>query len=405
MAAKPDYRRILESTLGVPFTENNSIEVLKNGNEIFGAMLDAIKKTKKKIDFLTFVYWAGHIPDRFAKELAKKAEKGLQVRVLLDCYGAAYMPAKLYTMMEDRGVQIEWFRPLSRLKIWKAGSRTHRKILVCDDEIGFTGGVGIADEWDGDARNPNEYRDNHFKITGPAVRGLQASFLENWTEAASILPIEECQINNHPDSLPAVTKVVTGEPNAVRVGSEPAGVPMQIISGESSVRWSDTIMIFQSLIQMAQESIYISTAYFNPGPILIQLLTEAVERGVTVHILMPGKYNDMRIAKVAGDDSFEPLLQGGVELSYYQKTMYHCKAIVVDEKVSCIGSANFNHRSFMMDDEISLLAIDETLAQTLTDYFKEDLNDSEKVDETRWERRSYWRRMKEKMTYLLQNHI
>ncbi len=386
--AKTDYQRVLESTIGIPFTHNNSIEILKNGNEIFEAMLNAIKAAEKKIDFLTFVYWAGNIPDRFAKELAKKAEEGLQVRALLDCYGAAYMPANLCALMEDSGVEVQWFRPLSSIKFWKTGNRTHRKILICDDKIGFAGGVGIADEWDGDARNPNEYRDTHFKIKGDAICGLQASFLENWTEAAGVLPLVECERAEE----------------AVKE-NEDGGIPMQIISGESSVRWSDTIMIFQTLIQLARESIYISTAYFNPGQILIKMLTDAVERGVYVHILMPGKYNDMRIAKVAGDESFEPLLQGGVELSYYQKTMYHCKAIVVDEKVSCIGSANFNHRSFKMDDEISLIAIDEKLAKTLNEHFKEDLKDSENVDEAKWERRSYFRRSLERMTYLLQNHI
>ncbi len=386
--AKTDYKRILESTIGIPFTRNNSVEILKNGNEIFGAMLEAIQAAEKKIDFLTFVYWAGNIPDRFAKELAKKANEGLQVRALLDCYGAAYMPAKLCALMEDSGVKVEWFRPLSRLKFWKIGSRTHRKILICDEKVAFTGGVGIADEWDGDARNPDEYRDTHFKITGEAICGLQASFLENWTEAAGILPLE----------MDCFSHLSIENDNV-------EGIPIQIISSETSIRWSDTISVFQALIQMAQKSIYISTAYFNPGQILIKLLSEAVQRGVHVHILMPGKYNDMRIAKVAGDDSFEPLLQAGVELSYYQKTMYHCKAIVVDEEVSCIGSANFNHRSFKMDDEISLVAISKKLAKTLNEQFKEDLNDSEKVDEAKWERRSYFKRSLEKMTYLLQYHI
>lgn len=391
--AETDYRRIVERTVGVPFTQNNRIEVLQNGNEIFPAMLEAIKAAKKNIDFLTFVYWAGDIPDRFAKELAKKAEEGLQVRVLLDSYGAIYMPAKLYTLMEDSGVRIEWFRPLSRLKFWKDGNRTHRKILICDNKTGFAGGVGIADEWDGDARNPNEYRDTHFKLHGEVVAGLKASFLENWIEATGALPVKECQDIPNP------------APRAYTNSSKDQDIPISVISGESSVRWSDTTMIFQAMLQMARESIYISTAYFNPDQTLVNMLIDAVSRGVHVHILMPGKYNDMRIAKVAGDQSFEPLLQGGVELSYYQKTMYHVKAIVVDEKVCCIGSANFNHRSFKMDDEISLIAISKKLAQTLNQKFKEDLKDSVRVNETEWERRSYLERMTEKMTYLLQNHI
>ncbi len=387
MDSKKDYRRILESSLGIPFSDNNSIEILKNGNEIFPAMLEAIKNAKKQIDFLTFVYWAGDIPARFAKELAKKAEEGLQVRALLDCYGAAYIPDKLCALMEKKGVEIQWFRPLSRWEFWKTGSRTHRKILICDRETAFVGGVGIADEWDGDARNPNEYRDNHYKIKGQAIAGLQASFLGNWTESAGILSLDDWTV-----------KVSFDE-------NDHDTTPMQVISTESSVRWSKVIMLFQTLIQMAEDSIYISTAYFNPDPNLVKMLTDAVDRGVTVHILMPGKHNDMRIAKVAGDDSFEPLLEAGVELSYYQKTMYHCKGIVVDDVVNCIGSANFNHRSFIMDDEISVVVINEILAKTLNKQFQEDLKNSLRVSETEWHRRTYYRRSLEKLTYLLKNHI
>jgi cardiolipin synthase len=386
MSTDINYRSILESTIGIPFSEYNSIEVLQNGNEIFPAMLEAIKAAEHQIDLLTFVYWSGEIAVRFAKELAQKAKDGLQVRVLLDCYGAAYMPDKLAQMMEDDGVEIQWFRPLVRWKVWKSDNRTHRKVLVCDGKVAFTGGVGIAEEWAGDARNENEYRDTHFKVTGQAVSGLQAAFLENWTEATGILPLQK----NWP---------------ADNGRDENNKLPIQVIHTSASVRWSNIVMLYQTLIQMAQESIYLSTAYFNPNKTMVKLMKEAEARGVEIYILMPGKHSDMRIARVAGEEDFEALLEGGIELYYYQKTMFHCKVITVDDKVSCIGSANFDHRSMLKDDEVNMVIIDENLATGLNEQFREDLKDSTKISESEWHRRNSARRIPEQLTRLFDNQI
>jgi cardiolipin synthase len=386
MSTDINYRSILESTIGIPFSEYNSIEVLQNGNEIFPAMLEAIQTAEHQIDLLTFVYWSGEIAVRFAKELAQKAKDGLQVRVLLDCYGAAYMPDKLAQMMEDNGVEIQWFRPLVRWKVWKSDNRTHRKVLVCDGKVAFTGGVGIAEEWTGDARNENEYRDTHFKVTGQAVSGLQAAFLENWTEATGILPLQK----NWP---------------ADDGKNENNKLPVQVIHTAASVRWSNIVMLYQTLIQMAQESIYISTAYFNPNKTMVELMKDAEARGVEIHILMPGKHSDMRIAKIAGEEDFEALLEGDIELYYYQKTMFHCKVITVDDEVSCIGSANFDHRSMLKDDEVNMVIIDENLAANLNEHFREDLKDSTKISESEWHRRSSGRRIPEQLTRLFDNQI
>lgn len=382
------YKNVLENTLGIPFTKNNSVEVLVNGNEIFPAMLDAIEKAERQIDFLTFVYWSGDIAVKFAKTLAKKAEEGVKVRVILDSYGAKFMPDELPGLMETHGVELKWFRPLVRWKVWNTDNRTHRKVLICDKEVAFTGGVGIAEEWEGDARDPSEWRETHFKIKGEAVSGLQAAFMENWIETIGFLPIDPDWENDHVD------------------GNDKVGSSfIQCLRTSASVRWSDIIMLYQTLIRIAQKNIHITTAYFNPNNNIIKLLIEAVDRGVDVNILMPGKYTDKGIARLAGEDSFEILLDGGVKLWYYQKTMLHSKVITVDEKVSCIGSANFNHRSMLKDDEVNMVIIDEDLASTLNSHFQDDLKESEQVDEDRWNGRSQWRKSLEKLTNVVKQQI
>ena len=382
------YKNVLENTLGIPFSENNTIDVLLNGDEIFPAMLDAIEKAEHQIDFLTFVYWSGDVARKFAEGLAKKAEEGLKVRVILDCYGAAFMPDELPEMMIEAGVNLKWFRPLAQWKIWKSDNRSHRKILICDKEIGFTGGVGIAEEWEGNARDTSEWRDTHYRIVGEAVSGLQAAFMENWIETEGFLPIDPDWKNDH-----------------VKPTGERCKIPMQVIRTAASVRWSDIIMLYQTLIRIAQKSIYITTAYFNPNQNIVHLLTEAVERGVEVHIMMPGKNIDHKLAKVTGDDSFEPLLKGGVNLWYYQKTMLHTKSITVDGIVSCIGSANFNHRSMMKDDEINIVVLNEELTKELNVHFDNDLEFCDKVEKDSWNGRPVWKKSLEKMTNLFKQEI
>lgn len=388
MKTRNQYRRVLENTLGIPFTKNNSVKVLTNGVEIFPAMLEAIKNAERQIDFLTFVYWTGTAAQDFADTLAAKARDGVKVRVILDCYGAAFMEEGLAEKMIDAGVDIRWFRPLSRWKIWKSDNRTHRKVLICDGKNGFTGGVGIAEEWEGDARNPSEWRETHYHITGPAVSGLQAAFMENWVEMDGYLPLDP---NWERDDRSA--------------HADDADVMIQTIRTTASVRWSDIVMLYQTLIKIAQDSIYLTTAYFNPNQQMIRLLTEAVERGVEVNIMMPGKYNDQRLAKLAGDETFESLLEGDIKLWYYQKTMFHSKALIIDNIVSCIGSANFNHRSMLKDDEINMVCISEQLAQKLIDSFKEDLKCCEPVSKKDWKKRSILKRAVEKMVTIARNEI
>jgi cardiolipin synthase len=375
---------LLEQTVGIPFTHDNSVEVLKNGDEIFPAMLTAIENATQSVDFLTFVYWEGNIAEKFAEALSEKASQGIQVRVLLDAFGALPMNKALLDKMRKAGAHVIWFRPLARWKIWKSDNRTHRKILICDDQVAFTGGVGIAQEWEGDARNPNEWRETHFKLKGSAVRGIKSAFVENWIEATDALNHDLFNSDNHPSS--GTTSV-------------------QVLRTSASVRWSDIVLLYQTLLSSASKKIHICTAYFNPDDALVEILCCKANEGVDVKIILPGSHTDKRVSKIAAEDIFEPLLASDIELYYYQKTMMHAKILLVDDEVSCFGSANFNHRSMLKDDEINLVAIDKALNTELDAHFEEDLSNSERVTRQRWKRRSLTRRMYESAIRLIKQEI
>ncbi len=245
-------RRTLEGVLGVPATEGNAVDVLRNGDEIFPAMLEAIERAEHTIDFLTFIYWEGEIGTAFARALADRARAGVRVRVLLDALGARTMDRGLLDLMADHGVQVQWFRPLSRLRPGQLNHRTHRKVLIVDEALGFTGGVGIADEWRGDARDPSEWRDTHFRFRGPIVDGLRAAFLDNWAETEPVL-FEEG---------------VDRFPVQPQVGPSVA----QVVRGAAQTGWSDVATLIRSLLALARERVRITTAYFVPDEETSELL-------------------------------------------------------------------------------------------------------------------------------------
>ncbi len=364
----------LEGIMGVPFTAGNKIEALRNGDEIFPAMLEAITNAKHSIDLATYVYWTGNIAKKFAEILSDRAKAGLKVRLLLDSFGAKAMKQEWIDQMQDAGVIIRWFRPLTSFRIFMMDNRTHRKILITDDKFGFTGGVGIAKEWEGDARNESEWRETHFRLQGPAVAGLNAAFIANWAETGDYKVAQE-------DYQIAHTQ--TGDSQ------------IQVIRSTASGGWSDIVTLFHSLISCAQDTIKITTAYFVCDQSIVDAFLKALARGVKVEILLPGDNTDQELSRIAGQGRFTELLEAGASISQYQKTMLHAKIILIDDALSCVGSPNFNQRSMGKDEEIALCIIDRELNKTLSDHFEEDMRSAAKYDLVRWKNRSYWQRQKE----------
>ncbi|MER7491244.1 phospholipase D-like domain-containing protein [Streptomyces pharetrae] len=367
-------RRRLERLIGIAATEGNALAVLRNGDEIFPAMLDAIRSAEHTVDMMTFVYWKGDIARQFAHTLAERARAGVRVRLLLDGFGSRLIDKDLLDDMDRAGVQVAWFRKPLYLSPLKQNHRCHRKVLVVDEQTAFTGGVGIAEEWCGDARNPREWRDTHVQVRGPAVDGIAAAFAQNWAECHDELFDDHDRFTAHRPQGDAV---------------------VQVVRGSASLGWQDMQTLIRVMIESAEERFRLATAYFSPDAYFVDLLCAAARRGVAVEILLPGPHTDKRVCQLAGQHFYEDLLACGVKIHQYQPTMMHAKIITVDRIASLVGSTNFNRRSLDHDEEIMLAVLDERFTATLDAHFDTDVAASRLIQAGRWKRRSMLQRARE----------
>ena len=383
---RPSLRRALEGCLGVHATEGNVIERLRNGVQIFPSMLEAIRGADNTVDMLTFIYWKGGIAQEIAHALAERARAGCRVRLVLDFFGARLLETDLVEMMEEAGVHVHWFRPIEKTSdISDAGERTHRKLLIVDERVAFVGGVGIAEEWEGDANGPDEWRDDHFRITGPAVDGLRSAFLDDWAESGEDLLDE---FDRFPDPE-----------------SHPEGVPALVVRGASEAGWSDIGLLKRVLCELATHEIRITTAYFSPNEDMTRWLCDAAERGVRVRVLHPGEHTDKRLPQLDGEQSYESLLECGVEIYRYEKTMLHAKVMTVDGHVADVGSANFNDRSVRWDEELDVVVFDEGLVQRLNDDWDEDVQHASRMTLEEWRERGIVQRVQEKVVETIDRFV
>jgi cardiolipin synthase A/B len=257
--------------------------------------------------------------------------------------------------------------------------------MVVDEEIGFTGGVGIADEWNGDARNEKEWRDTHFRVRGPSVDGLRAAFLDNWIET-------------DPDLFDRTIDRFPEQP-------KPGEAVIQCVRGASEIGASDMSTLLLALLQLADERIRVTTAYFVPDEELIERLCAASDRGVGVEILLPGPHGDKRFVQLAGQAEYQELLEHGIRIWQFQPSMLHAKIMTVDGLVANVGSANFNARSTELDEEVNLVALAPALVRLLDAHFEEDLERSEEISPGQWKDRSVGRRALEGLTKPLRHSV
>ena len=330
-------RRRLEALIGIAATEGNQVTVLRNGDEIFPAMLKEIRSAKFTVDFMTYVYWQGEIAREFAEALADRAQQGVRVRVLIDAVGGLKIEDGLVDLMADAGVHVQWFRKPWLKSPFKQNHRCHRKVLVVDETVGFTGGVGIAQEWCGDARNANEWRDTHARVEGPAVDGLAAGFSQNWSEGDLAMFDERDRFPPHEQ----VGKSV-----------------VQVVRGSASIGWDDMQSLFYVALRSAKQRIRLTTAYFAPSRDFIDLLKDAVTQGVEVDILLPGPGADKRVCQLASEATYAELVDAGVNVWNFQPSMLHAKILTIDGVLSIMGSSNFNRRSMDHDEEIVMAILD-----------------------------------------------
>lgn len=382
----PTIRRAVEGCLGIHATEQNTVTRLRNGDQIFPTMLEAIHGAEHTVDMLTFIYWTGDIAVKVAEALADRARAGVRVRVVLDAFGSRLLEDELVTQMEDAGVHVHWFRPINGITdIADAGQRTHRKVLIVDEEVAFTGGVGIAEEWEGDARDEDEWRDDHFRVTGPVVDGLRSAFLDDWAESGR-------ELLDDKDRFPLPRQ-------------DAEGVPALVVRGASESGWSDIGLLKRVLCRLARERIRITTAYFSPNEDMTKWLTDAAERGVQVEVMMPGQHTDKRLPQLDGEAMYGRLLEAGVEVHRYERTMLHAKVMTVDGLVADVGSANFNDRSVRWDEECDVVVFDEELVACLDDDWDDDVQHATRVTLDNWNERGPLQRAQERLAGMIDGFV
>lgn len=380
----PRFAHELGVLLGPEFVEGNRHKVLRNGDEIFPAMLAAIRSGKTSINFETYIYWSGAIGQEFADALAERSRQGVKVHVLLDWVGSAKVEQNLVDEMRAAGVDIHKFHPPHWSHLGRLNNRTHRKLLVVDGRVAFTGGVGIAPQWSGNAQDPGHWRDTHFQIEGPVVAQMQSVFLDNWIKVTG-------NVLHGPDYFPALEP--TGTARAQMFSSSPTG-------GSESMQ-----LMYLLAITAASRSIDLSASYFVPDELAIHALVNAMKRGVKLRIVVPGKHMDSETVRSASRAKWGPLLLAGAVIAEYQPTMYHCKVMVLDGLLVSVGSTNFDNRSFRLNDEATLNIIDADFGRQQTAIFEADLANSLVVDYSQWKDRPLREKFSERFAALIGSQL
>ena len=365
-AADPAFGRAMGVLLGPAILRGNRFEALLNGDRIFPAMLTAIRDATKTITFESYIYWSDAIGKAFAEALAERARAGVKVHVLLDWVGSNKMDPTHLAVMEAAGVEVRKFHKPDWYSLARMNNRTHRKVLVVDGKVGFTGGVGIAGLWTGNAQDPQHWRDTHFRAEGPVVAQMQAVFLDNWIKATGA-------VLHGDDYFPALREA--GDEAAQMFSSSPSG-------GSDSMH-----LMYLLAISAAHHSIHLSSAYFVPDALSTRALVDALERGVKVTIIVPGKHSDAAIVRRASRARWGALLAAGAEIHEYQPTMYHCKVLIVDGLMVSVGSTNFDTRSFRLNDEANLNIYAADFARRQIEVFNADLSQSRQISLNAWQRR------------------
>jgi cardiolipin synthase len=379
-----EFLSSIAGATGVPFSEGNRLDILNNGDEFYPVMQDAIREAKHSITMEAFIYWAGDVGRKFAEALADKARAGVKVKVLLDAIGSSNIGEEILRTLESGGCQIAWFNPISWYTLGRFNNRTHRKSMIIDGRIAFTGGAGIADHWRGRAQDPEHWRDLQIRVEGAGVQPLQSGFAQNW--------------------LATTGELVSGF--EYYPGGEPVGrVDVQTIlsspqTGSSAVR----IMYYFSIV-CARKLIYIANPYFVPDQAALDTLADARKRNVDVKIMVSGIHNDSRLARRNSTRLYGRLLRCGVEIYEYNRTMLHHKIMIVDGAWATVGTANFDDRSFAHNEESNVCFFDPGTLEKLRNTFLADLDACDRITFEQWKRRGLWVKAQELFASFLREQV
>jgi cardiolipin synthase len=380
-----EFLTTIAGSTGIPFFAGNSIDILNNGDAFYPAMLKAIAEAQSSITVEAYIYWAGDIGKRFAEALAARATAGVGVKILLDAVGSSTIGDEILEILERGKCQLAWYNPARLYSIGRLNHRTHRKSLILDGRIAFTGGAGIADHWMGDAQDSGHWRDIQIRMEGPAVMPLQSGFAQNWLEATS--------------------EIVTGS-EFYPANETPAGkLAVQTILSSPESGASTARTFYYLSIAAARKSIDIANPYFVPDQGAIDLLVAAKRRGVKVRIMVAGIHNDNWLARQSSVRLYGPLLEADIEIYEYNHTMLHQKTMVVDSVWSTVGTTNFDSRSFAHNEENNVCVCDAQLAKQLEEIFVEDIAGCERVALEKWRKRPILLKAVQGVVSLLQEQV
>jgi cardiolipin synthase A/B len=355
-AATPQFRQSAGSLLGPNFVGGNNITTLINGDQIFPAMLSAIRSAKRSINLETYIYWDGEIGKQFTQTLAERARDGIHVNLIVDAQGSHKMGAENRKQLESAGVQLVNYHSGFWLDPRRYNNRTHRKLLIVDGRIAFIGGAGIADLWAGNADSTKHWRDNHYRVTGPVVAQLQGSFMLNWLKTRG-------KVLHGNDYFPPLASTGAMQAQAIRSGAHYENLDLMYLLGIAS----------------AQRTLRIENAYFLPDDLVRKQLVDAAKRGVKIEILTPGKKIDQKLVRGASKRHWPQLLEAGIKIYEYEPTMVHVKLMIVDDTFVSVGSGNFDNRSIRLNDEANLDVLDRQFAAEQIRFFEMDKRRSHEV--------------------------
>ncbi len=381
--ADSQFERAIGSVLTPALVPGNRVDELINGDRIFPRMLNAIRSARRSITLETYIYFSGDTGGTFSDALSNQAANGVQVLVLLDWVGGE-LDDELLEKMRASGVKIQRYNAPRWYNLGRFNNRTHRKLMIVDGELGFIGGVGLADKWSGNAQDSDHWRDTHFVVQGPVVAQMQSAFMDNWLQTTG-------EALQSVDYFPALEEA--GSLKAQVFNASPAG-------GAKNMQ-----LLYMMSIAAAAHSINLSVAYFLPDEVAIQAFVSAARRGVRIRIIVPGPHMDMVLVRHASRATWRPLLEAGVEIYEYQPTMFHCKVLVVDALWSSVGSSNFDSRSFSVNDEANMNVYDANFARRQELVFEHDLQQSLRVTLVDWRDRSHWTKILDWSATLLRSQL
>src|SRR3984893_9748363 len=355
-ARSPEFQQSAGALLGPNFVDGNSISTLVNGDEIFPAMLNAIRSARRSINFETYIFWDGEIAREFTMALSERARAGVHVNMILDAQGTQKMGLANKKQLQDAGAQIVKYHSVLWPDPRRYNNRSHRKLLIVDGRIAFIGGAGIADLWAGNADSTKHWRDNHYKVMGPVVAQLQGSFVSNWIKTRD-------NVLHGDDYFPPLEDSGSLQAHAIRSGAH----------------YENLDLLYLLAIASAKRSLRIENAYFLPDDLTRKELVEAAKRGAKVEIIVPGKKIDQKLVRAASRRRWPELLKAGIKIYEYQPTMVHVKLMIVDDKFVSVGSGNFDNRSIRLNDEANLDVLDSDFAAQQIHLFEIDKGRSHEV--------------------------